>query len=95
MQTLERKWSRAAFLTRLVHRGVRAVMFSGEDPELCLNDWLHAFPQRAARWNGWGPEELLQLAGYLKGRDLQEWNLLVEPERNSYALETAWILAVR
>jgi len=61
------------------------VMFSGEDPELSLSDWLPSL-KKAAQWNGWGSEEeiLIQLAGYLKGRALQEWNLLEKAERDSY-----------
>ena len=31
----------------------------------------------ASSWNGWTPEELLmQFAGHLRGRALQEWNQL-------------------
>ena len=60
------------------------IMFSGEDPELSLSDWLPSL-KRVVQWNGWGLEELLiQLAGYLKGRALQEWNVLEEAERDSY-----------
>ena len=60
------------------------MMFSGEDPDLRLSDWLPSL-KRAAEWNTWGSDELLlQLAGYLKGRALQEWNLLTEMERSSY-----------
>jgi len=59
------------------------VMFSGEDPELRLSDWLPSL-MKAVQWNGWGSEELLiQLAGYLKGRALQEWNHLEEAEKHS------------
>ena len=48
------------------------VMFSGKDPELHLSDWFPSL-KRAAQWNGWDSKELLiQLAGYLKGRALQE-----------------------
>ena len=60
------------------------VMFSGEDPEVRLTDWLPSL-QRASQWNGWEPEEvLIQLPGHLKGRALQEWNLLEEVDKNSY-----------
>jgi len=66
------------------YRPALVVMFSGEDPELRLSDWLPSL-MKAVQWNGWGSEELLiQLAGYLKGRALQEWNLLEEAERDSY-----------
>ncbi len=41
--------------------------FSGENPEVRLDDWLPAL-QRAAEWNQWTEEELLlQLAGHLRG----------------------------
>ena len=45
-----------------------------------LDDWLPAL-HRAAQWNQWSEEELLiQLAGHLRGRALQEWNLLEHKE---------------
>ena len=53
-------------------------MFIGNDPEVHLYDWLPSL-SRAATWNNWFSEELLiQLAGHLKERTLQEWNLLCE-----------------
>ena len=55
-------------------------LFTGEDPEFRLDDWLPSL-HRAAQWNGWSTEEqLIQLAGHLKGRALQEWNLLGESQ---------------
>ena len=58
--------------------------FTGENPEVRLDDWLPAL-QRAAEWNIWGQDELLiQLAGHLRGRALQEWNLLGGSERGTY-----------
>ena len=57
--------------------------FSGSDPELRLDDWLPAL-NRAAEWNGWTAEEqLLQLAGHLQGRALQEWNLIEEEAKDT------------
>ena len=54
--------------------------FSGESPEIRLDDWLPSL-QRAASWNKWTEEEqLIQLAGHLKGRALIEWNLLSRTE---------------
>uniref|UniRef100_A0A1X7SUF3 CCHC-type domain-containing protein n=1 Tax=Amphimedon queenslandica TaxID=400682 RepID=A0A1X7SUF3_AMPQE len=51
-------------------------MFSGEDQEITLDDWLPSL-RRAADWNGWTEEEtLMQLAGHLKGRARQEWTLM-------------------
>ena len=58
--------------------------FSGETPDVIFDDWLPAL-QRAAAWNGWSDEEkLLQLAGHLRGRALQEWNLLQDSEREVF-----------
>ena len=54
--------------------------FTGENPEVRLEDWLPSL-QRAAKWNEWsGEEEMIQLAGHLRGRALQEWNLLGEED---------------
>lgn len=48
--------------------------FTGEDVAVQLEDWLPSL-ERVARWNGWSPEDqLLQFAGHLRGRALQEWN---------------------
>ena len=58
--------------------------FTEEDPEIRLEDWLPAL-QRASEWNGWSnADQLLQLAGHLRGRALQERNLLEKSDRNSY-----------
>ena len=58
--------------------------FTGEDPQVRLDDWLPGLV-RTSRWNGWSAEEqLIQLAGHLKGRALQEWNLLDEDQASSY-----------
>ena len=57
--------------------------FTRKNPEILFDDWLPAL-QRASYWNGWTPQEhLLQLAGYLRGRALQEWNLLDLSERDT------------
>ena len=59
--------------------------FTGENDELMWEDWLPTLG-RAATWNGWSKEEkLLQLAGYLKGKALQEWNLMSEHDRRSFS----------
>ena len=50
--------------------------YDGENSEIQFDDWLPAL-HRAAMWNEWTDEEsLVQLAGHLRGRALQEWNLL-------------------
>ena len=62
-------------------------VFTGENPEILLDDWLPGL-QRAATWNGWTQQEhLIQLAGYLRGRALQEWSLLDQKEKDN--LDTA------
>ena len=58
--------------------------FTGESPEMRLDDWLPSL-LRAADWNGWSKEELLiQLAGHLRGRALQEWNLLSKEKLSDF-----------
>ena len=60
--------------------------FTGESDDTTLDDWLLGL-QRVAEWNHWSDEEvLIQLAGYLRGRALQEWNLLSKDERKSYKI---------
>ena len=57
--------------------------FSGETADLAFEDWLPAL-QRAAEWNQWSDSEtLIQLAGHLRGRALQEWSLLRIAEKES------------
>ena len=57
--------------------------FTAEDPEIRFDDWLPTL-ERAAVWNGWSQEEtLMQLAGYLRNRALQEWNLLNREDRGT------------
>ena len=57
--------------------------FSGDTDEITFDDWLPAL-QRAAEWNGWSEAEtLMQLAGHLRGRALQEWTLLRAAETDS------------
>ena len=58
--------------------------FTGENVEVQLEDWLPAL-ERAAAWNGWSQSDrLLQLAGHLRGRALQEWNLLDLTDKTSF-----------
>ena len=62
--------------------------FSGEDPECLLEDWLPSL-ERVSLWNAWSEEEqMIQLAGHLKGRALQEWNLLHPDQRSTFTQAT-------
>ena len=55
--------------------------FTGEDPEYLLDDWLPSL-ERASLWNAWTEEEkLMRFAGHLRGRALQEWNLLSDGKK--------------
>ena len=59
--------------------------FTGEDPGVQLDDWLPAL-ERASEWNGWSAGDLLlQFAGHLRGRALQEWNLIDSAEKQTYS----------
>ena len=59
--------------------------FTAEDHDVRLEDWLPTL-ERAATWNGWSDEErLMQLAGHLRGRASQEWNLIVAGDKSTYA----------
>ena len=50
-----------------------------------LEDWLPSL-RRASKWNDWTEEELLlQLAGHLHGRALQECGLLEESSKATYS----------
>lgn len=57
--------------------------FTGVDPECRFEDWLPTL-KRAASWNRWSEDVLLQLADHLKGRTLQEWNLLPDNQKSTY-----------
>ena len=60
--------------------------FSGEAEDTTFEDWLPGL-QRAAEWNRWSDKEtLIQLAGYLRGRALQEWTLLRNTDKESLPL---------
>jgi len=70
----------------MLHRGKAPPIdsFTGEDITITFDDWLLTL-KRAATWNGWTPDEtLMQLAGHLRGRASQEWQLLLPESRTSY-----------
>ena len=55
--------------------------FTGEDLEIRFDDWLPSL-QRASQWNQWTEgEQLMQLAGHLRGRARQEWNLITRDQQ--------------
>ena len=58
--------------------------FDGENGETSFDDWLPAL-ERAVVWNAWSDtESLIQFAGHLRGRALQEWNLIEPSDKNSF-----------
>ena len=66
--------------------------FSGKTAELHFEDWLPSL-ERAATLNNWSEEEkLMQLAGYLRGKALQEWNLLDDTDKSTYHKAVAKLL---
>ena len=59
-------------------------VFTGENPELHLEDWLPML-EHVSTWNGWLPEELLiQFGDHLCGKAFQEWNLMSADDKASY-----------
>ena len=75
---------RVASSSRRTGRAPPIDPFTGEDPTIRLDDWLPSL-DRASTWNGWSLEEkYLQLAGHLRGRALEEWNLLSEVDIKTY-----------
>ena len=58
--------------------------FTGESAELQYEDWLPSL-EREAVWNNWCElERFIQLAGYLCGKALQEWNMLLDEESSIF-----------
>ena len=57
--------------------------YSGEDECIRLDDWLPALI-RASTWNRWTEED--QLAGHLRGRALQEWDLIPSEDKQTYTI---------
>jgi hypothetical protein len=62
--------------------------FDGETGSIAFEDWLPTL-QRAAAWNNWSDDDcLVQLAGHLRKRALEEWNLLTEDEKKTFTSAT-------
>ena len=59
--------------------------FTGDPKgEVSFDGWLPTL-ERAAQWNAWTEAELLlQLAGHLRGRAFQEWNLMEDDDCQDY-----------
>jgi len=52
-------------------------------------EWLPMF-ERAVTWNGWTEsDKLIQLVGHLRGKALQEWGLLSDSQKSTFATATA------
>ena len=59
--------------------------FSGGSLDVLWEDWIPTL-ERAALWNGWSDEEkLLQLVANLQGKAQQEWALLPEDQKATFA----------
>lgn len=66
--------------------------FDGESLDVLFEDWIPSL--RRAEWNGWSEREtLIQLAGHLRGRALQEWDLLAPHEKQSLQEATMYCVA--
>ena len=76
-------------LSQLQHRHGKAPPigeFTTEDSRTTFDDWIPIL-ECAANWNGWTADEsLMQLAGHLRGRALQEWKLSDPKEKNIYQI---------
>ncbi len=60
--------------------------FTGENEAIRFDDWLPSL-ERAATWNEWAEgDRLLQLAGHLRSRALQEWELISNSNKTTYSL---------
>ena len=63
--------------------------FVGEGADMLFEEWLPSF-ERVATWNGWGEaEKLIQFAGHLRGKTLQEWSLLNTADTLGYTEATS------
>ena len=61
--------------------------FTGEQLDCRFKDWLPML-ERGADWNRWSSEEkLMQLAGHLRGKALQEWNLMSALDKATFQSE--------
>ena len=59
--------------------------FSASDRAVSFDDWLPCL-ERATSWNAWTEEEkLMQMAGHLRGRALQEWDLIPSEDKSIFA----------
>ena len=64
-------------------------LFCGENLDDSWDDWIPTF-KGTAEWNGWSDSEcLLQLSGYLRGKARQEFLLLEQSSKSTFAQATA------
>ena len=76
--TTERSTAGAGIASSRKGRAPPVETFSGDSS---FEDWLPAL-KRAATWNAWSSDEtLIQLAGHLRGRAIEEWNLMDDSEK--------------
>ena len=60
-------------------------IFTRKNVGITWEDWLTLF-KSVAHWNAWTEEEkLLQMAGYFRKKALQEWILLNNTDKSSFA----------
>ena len=58
--------------------------YNGSDPEVRFDNWMPTL-EWAAHWNNWSDEEqLLQLAGRLRGKTAREYGLLSTEDKQSF-----------
>ena len=58
--------------------------FTAEDGRTTFDNWIPTL-EKATSWYNWTAEEsLMQLAGHLRGRALQEWKLLELKDKVTY-----------
>ena len=59
--------------------------YTDESSDVLREDWLPTF-EIAANWNEWMEDEkVIQLAGHLWKKALQEWNVLDQEDRSNYS----------
>ena len=60
-------------------------LFTGKNSNVLWEDWLPTL-KRTATWNNWTENE--KLAGYLRGKAVQEWALLGTSDKSTFTSAT-------